>query len=126
MTVQRLSIVGAKFRGLDAYLAGIQAGAPAYLVREYGNRFDANAVQVWVDGKHVGYIPKANNPAIAAHLDGLPALAIKANPLANDSRMTDEGRDSLVGRPLLAVKFVRSPNSGFPQVEYDDEAIRNG
>lgn len=126
MAVQRLSIVGAKFRGLDSYLAGIQAGALAYLVREPGNRFDANAVQVWVDGKHVGYIPKANNPAIAAYLDRLPPPEIEKNPLANDARMTDDARASLVGRAVLAVKFARSPNSGFPQVEYDDEAIRNG
>ena len=126
MAIQRLSVVGAKFRGLDNYLAGITAGALAFLVREPGNRFDANAVQVWIDGKHVGYLPKAQNAAIAEYLDRLPAPEIDANPLANDARMTDDARATLVGRAVLAVKFARSPNSGFPQIEFDDEAIRNG
>lgn len=121
MTIKRISIVGQKFRGLDTYLTGFAAGSLAYLVRERDNRYDANAVQVWVDGKHVGYLPKANNAALATYLDRLPAR--ESSPLANDERLDEKDRGRIAGLPTLVVKFSRSANQAYPQIEYDDEAL---
>lgn len=122
--MKRISIVGQKFRGRDEYLTGINALTQAFLVREPDNRYDANAVQVWVDGAHVGYLPKTQNREIAQYLDKQYAPDIL--PLAMDEKITPETRKALTGVALMEVKFVRSPNSGYPQIEFDDEAIRNG
>ena len=98
-------IVGQKFIGLDPYLPGTLAGAEALLVREPTNAYDPNAVQVWVSGSRVGYIPKKDNAALAQFIDQAGA------PMALDSATSAER--------VLRATFRRSPNSGYPQVEVD-------
>lgn len=44
-------------------------GEPLMLVREYGNRFDARAVQVWAREKHVGYIAAKQNKDLSMAMD---------------------------------------------------------
>lgn len=107
------SIVGAKHRGLDPYLPGILPGTEVWLVREPSNGFDPNAVQVWIDGKHVGYLPKAQNAALAQFID------------QQGEPWSDPGGTADASAPSRAIKatFARSPNSAFPQakVETHDE-----
>lgn len=103
-----LSIVGQKFRGLDPYLAGTETGVECTLVREPDNKFDKNAIQVWIGGQHVGYLPSKQNADVAAFIDRLgfvfspPGMAADAMP-----------------NKAIKATFRRSPNSGFPQAEFD-------
>lgn len=117
--MKQYSIVGQKHRGLDPYLAGTLPGVPVTLVREPGNQYDPNAVMVWIDGQHVGYIPSKQNAALAQFIDqtgtdlilnGDPGEVAKAI-MGMDNAMT-EAR-SITGT------FVRSPNSAYPMVQVD-------
>lgn len=103
------SIVGMNFRNSEGRVQALQPGHPVRLVREPNNPHDANAVAVYVDGAHVGYIPKKSNVALAAFIDqtGAPDAT-----MAMDERTNE---------PLKAIDatFVRSPNSGYPQVTVD-------
>ena len=93
-------IVGSRHRPEGtATLAGLVSGYPLILRREPDNAYDKNAVQVLVeiDGeeKHVGYIPKRDNPPLAIAMDGKP----KWNPKA---------------------VLRRSANSHFPHAEVEE------
>ena len=101
------SIVGQKHRGFDSHLVGILPGTPVTLVREPDNKFDPNAVMVWIDGKHVGYIPSKENKALAEFIDqtGFPSQWEES-----DSVMVNV-------RNAINAKFIRSPNSAYPMVE---------
>lgn len=109
--MKHISIVGQKFRGLDPYLPGIETGTEAILVREPFNQYDANAVAVWIEGKHVGYLPKADNTPIAVKIDATGAPWSPPDNARTDS--ADVTR-------AITVKMVRSPNTGYPQVEIQE------
>ena len=82
---QRYAIVGMKHRGAEALVASLPPDEPLTLVRERGNKYDANAVQVWARGTHVGYVPKTQNAVLARFIDdqGKPwTKPVPANPLA--------------------------------------------
>lgn len=66
-----VALVGTKFCGEEmmALLASLPQGEPLMLVREPGNKFDSNAVQVWARGFHIGYIKGTQNRQIARSLD---------------------------------------------------------
>jgi hypothetical protein len=66
-----VALVGTKFRGPEmvALLASLPNGEPLVLVREPSNQFDRNAVQVWAQGHHVGYVKGTQNRALAMAMD---------------------------------------------------------
>lgn len=114
--MKNYSIVGMEHQGTIGIVAALEPGVAVTLVREPENKFDKNAIAVWVDGQRVGYIPKAQNVALAAHIDATgnhwapPAPVTPGpEPMAADAAVT-------VYRAIEA-KFVRSPNSGYPMVE---------
>lgn len=47
----------------------MQVGDPLTLVREPGNPYDRNAVRVEWQGHKLGYVPRADNEAVARFLD---------------------------------------------------------
>ena len=65
----KYSIVGMQFRNADWLHRDAPKDPAVTLKREPTNKYDANAIQVWADGVHVGYIPKADNSALAASMD---------------------------------------------------------
>lgn len=98
------SIVAQKHAGFDdPYLPGFTAGEPAFLVREPSNAYDPYAVQVWVKGVRVGYIPKKDNTALCQFIDQ------SGEEMAMDS--------SSAPTKAIRAKFARSPNSGYPMIE---------
>lgn len=103
---KRYSIVGDKHAAGGAKLYSLPPGAPVVLVREPTNQYDRNAIMVWVDGAHVGYIPKKQNAELAARID--------REQLAMDAAVPTHPVKS------IPAKFVRSPNSGFPMVEVSE------
>lgn len=111
MTAKTYSIVASNhIEGADAFIKTLAVGADVTLVREPANQFDKNAVAVWVEGRKVGFLPKKQNVAIAAFIDqtGNPDL----DELALDAA-TGLGR-------FIHAKFIRSPNSGYPQVQVSE------
>ena len=47
----------------------MRAGDPLEMVREPGNPHDSNAVRVEGRGRKLGYLPRADNAAVARQLD---------------------------------------------------------
>jgi hypothetical protein len=90
-------------------LAATQPGTAVKLLREPSNGYDQLAIMVWIDSGaagyiHVGYIPKKQNVALAQFID---QTAEKWSPPSG-----------VVGAAIDA-KFIRSPNSSYPQVLVD-------
>ena len=113
----RYSIVGQEHLNLDPYLTGILPGTPVTLVREPTNRFDPNAIQVWIDGKVVGYIPKAVNAALARHIDANGRHFERLEP--NPALAADDAKRVRDAFKAIDATFARSPNSSYPQVEVE-------
>jgi hypothetical protein len=111
----RYSIVGQKWRNKDSYLPGIVAGTIAILVREPDNAHDPNAVMVWIDGEHVGYLRKEDAAVIAHRIDW--AGEDWCERPVKDVLAADATGDYPTIRKAITVKFARSPNSAYPQVE---------
>ena len=113
MQKKTYSIVGIEHTKKEDFVAALQAGKPVVLVREPNNKYDRNAVAVWIDGERVGYIPRKQNSVLAGFIDqvgtpweqpGMAQDGVTPTPAA-------------VWDKSLPAKFVRSPNSGFPLVE---------
>lgn len=102
-----ISIVGQKFKGIDPYLPGINAGTEVVLVREPANQYDKNAIAVYIGGKAVGYLPKTDNEPIARKIDA------RGDHVAAFGIAVDQDVNAM--RAVL----VRSRNSAYPQVEVE-------
>jgi HIRAN domain len=112
--VKQYSIVGQKRRGLDPYLTGTLPGTPVVLVREPGNQYDKNAVMVWIDGKHVGYIPSKQNQMLAGFID--QAGEVWDGPLGTAPSIAQDATPRIIGAKSITGTFARSPNSAYPMV----------
>jgi hypothetical protein len=109
------SIVASDYiEGADAFIKTLAVGVQATLVREPANEHDLNAVAVWVEGRKVGYLPKKQNVAIAAFIDQTGEIS-PIGGLAMDGKVIESG----YGKAIHA-KFIRSPNSGYPQVQVSE------
>ena len=66
-------LVGMKHQGSEALVASLKIGHPLLLVREPDNRYDRNAVQVWLDAgaemKLLGYVKGTQAAGLARKLD---------------------------------------------------------
>lgn len=114
----RYSIVGQRHIGLDPYLEGILPGTPVLLVREPTNAYDANAIQVWIDGKRVGFLTAKDAANLAPIIDERGALA----PIDSVRVDTAIGEVTQTQYQVSAnAIFARSPNSSYPQVEFEPE-----
>lgn len=111
--VNRISMVGMNHQNSEAIVTQLGPGAPVTLVREPDNKFDKNAVAVWVDGKRIGYIPKTTNRPLAALID---ASGYKWTPPAPVLAADEKATTAAPVHMALDAKFTRSPNSGYPQV----------
>lgn len=112
----KYSIVGQKRRGLDPYLAGTLPGTDVVLVREPDNKFDPNAVMVWIGGQHVGYIPSKDAVALAQFIDQNGSELPIQRHVADDADPVNTVVVTTIFRAIEG-KFARSPNSNYPQVE---------
>jgi hypothetical protein len=68
-----VALVGTRFRGEDMVrlLASLPQGEPLTLIREPDNQYDANAVQVWARGQHIGFVKSSQNRNLAMAMDAL-------------------------------------------------------
>jgi hypothetical protein len=80
-----VALVGTKFRGqgMVDLLARLPNGEPLILRREPSNPYDRNAVQVWAQGHHLGYLKGSQNKPLAMAMDNaaktIPDYSIPAN-----------------------------------------------
>lgn len=76
MLVQSSPLAGAQYYEADAQWHDMRVGDELALVREPDNEHDPNAVRVEWRGHKLGYLPRAENRAVAAELDrGTPLAA---------------------------------------------------
>jgi hypothetical protein len=67
--VQSSPLAGFRYHDAPAVFAQLRPGDPLALVREPANPHDANAVRVEWQGHMLGYVPRAENAAVAWALD---------------------------------------------------------
>lgn len=65
----RYALVGMKHRGTEALVASLPNDEPLTLIREPGNQYDSNAVQVWARGTMLGYVSSKQNETLARFID---------------------------------------------------------
>lgn len=109
---QRYAIVGTKhIKGADMIIASCPHHQEVTLVREPGNRFDPNAVQVWIDGVRVGYVPKTQNAVLAKFIDTTGQLFSHPTTVASDSAVLE----TVMTKSVKA--RVHKGNNTYPLVE---------
>ena len=112
----KFSIVGMNHRNTEVIVDALAVGTVLTLVREPTNKYDPNAVMVWADGIHIGYIPRTQNKPLAALIDSKgKRWTASTEVLALDGT----GLESATVYLALDATFVRSPNSGYPQAEIE-------
>lgn len=67
--VQSSPLAGSQYYALSAVWEEIRPGDKLLLTREADNRHDANAIRVEWNGQRLGYVPRAENRALAAAMD---------------------------------------------------------
>ena len=67
--VQSSPLAGFQFHEAPVLWEEMKVGDPLVLRREPDNQFDANAVRVEWRGRMIGYLPRAENRAVAAEMD---------------------------------------------------------
>lgn len=82
--VQNSPLAGSQYYQLTALWHEIRPGDRLTLIREPENRHDPNAVRVEWNGQQLGYVPRAENRAVAAALDAGEALEARVFRLRND------------------------------------------
>lgn len=75
MAQHRYALVGIKHRGsaVMSLVETLPPGEQVTLIRDPTNPYDPNAVQVWVRGVHIGFVPTNMNKNLAARMDAAKA-----------------------------------------------------
>lgn len=63
------AIVGMKHRKTEDVVAALKKGHPLLLIREPDNEHDSNAVQVWANDIHIGFVKGTQAAGLARRLD---------------------------------------------------------
>lgn len=108
------SIVGMEHQHAVEFIGSLEPGVAAVLIREPTNKFDANAVAVWISGRRVGYVPKAQNKVLAPFIDQNGQMSSIGGIIAMDGKVIEGNFGN-----SIAAKFIRSPNSGYPMIQVD-------
>lgn len=81
MLVQSSPLAGYNYHQAPAVFHAMRAGDALTLVREPHNAHDANAVRVDWHSHRLGYVPRAQNAALAAALDRGELIAARISRL---------------------------------------------
>ena len=82
--VQSSPLAGSQYYAVSRVWEQIRPGDRLTLTREPGNRHDRNAVRVDWNGQQLGYLPRAENRAVARALDNGEALEARVAKLRDD------------------------------------------
>jgi len=69
MLVQSSPLAGSQYYAANEMWLAMQVGDALDLIREPDNRHDRNAIRVEWRGHKLGYVPRAENRAVAAAMD---------------------------------------------------------
>lgn len=82
--VQSSPLAGSQYYGAKRLRSEIRVGDRLTLTREADNRHDRNAVRVDWNGEKLGYVPRAENRAVAQALDAGESLEARVSVLRDD------------------------------------------
>jgi hypothetical protein len=82
--VQSSPLAGSQFYAVKKVWSVIRVGDRLTLTREPENRHDRNAIRVDWNGQQLGYVPRAENRAVARALDAGEKLEARVSKLRND------------------------------------------
>lgn len=82
--VQSSPLAGSQFYAVSSAWSEIALGDRLTLIREPDNRHDRHAVRVEWHGRQLGYVPRAENRAVARALDAGEALEGRVSKLRED------------------------------------------
>lgn len=82
--VQSSPLAGSQYYSANRVWGEIRIGDRLSLARERDNRHDRNAVRVEWKGQKLGYVPRAENRAVAQALDTGEQLEAKVSRLRDD------------------------------------------
>ncbi|MBS1228552.1 MAG: hypothetical protein H6R17_1829 [Proteobacteria bacterium] len=85
IVVQRSPLAGSQYYAVSRVWNEIRPGDRLTLTREPDNRHDRNAVRVDWNGQPLGYVPRAENRALARALDAGEALEARVAKLRDDA-----------------------------------------
>ncbi|MEI7430599.1 MAG: HIRAN domain-containing protein [Betaproteobacteria bacterium] len=83
--VQSSPLAGSQYYAVNSVWQEIQLGNRLTLIREPQNRHDRNAVRVEWQGRQLGYVPRAENRAVARAMDSGEQLEGRVSRLREDS-----------------------------------------
>lgn len=84
LLVQSTPLAGSQYYAVDAAWTQLAVGDALSLVREPDNRHDAHAIRIVWRGHQLGYVPRADNRALAAALDAGDRLVARISRLKRD------------------------------------------
>ena len=84
LLIQHSPLAGSQYYALDAFWNDIRVGDALTLVREPDNRHDRNAIRVEWRGRKLGYVPRAQNAAVAAAMDAGDRLSARVSSLSDN------------------------------------------
>lgn len=84
MLVQSSPLAGSQFYAVARVWNEIKPGDRLTLTREPENRHDRNAIRVDWNGQQLGYVPRAENRAVARALDAGEELEARVSKLRDD------------------------------------------
>jgi len=83
--VQSSPLAGSQYYAAAKVWNDIRIGDRLTLTREPGNRHDRNAVRVDWQGRQIGYVPRAENGAVARALDAGERLEARVSKRRDDA-----------------------------------------
>jgi hypothetical protein len=90
--VQSSPLAGSQYYALREVWLDLKLGDRLTLKREPDNRHDRQAIRVDWNGRQLGYVPRAENRAVAAALDGGEKLEARISKLRPASETLDPWR----------------------------------
>ncbi len=82
--VQSSPLAGSQYYAMSEVWSQIKPGDRLTLVREADNRHDRRAIRVEWNGRQLGYVPRAENRAVARALDEGEKLDARVSRLRDD------------------------------------------
>jgi hypothetical protein len=84
MLVQNSPLAGSQYYAMEAFWSEIKVGDALELVREPENPHDRNAIRVVWRGHQLGYVPRAQNRAVASAIDAGERLSARVSALSDN------------------------------------------
>ena len=100
LLVQSSPLAGSQYYAVGAQWAALRVGDPLALIREPDNRHDRNAIRVEWRGHKLGYVPRAENRAVA-----------RERVLAQERELRERKATASRGRSLPVVTPSSYPSS---------------